>query len=116
MVKGGSALVADIEVDAVRQEVLRLEREVLDDQVQLRVGVFDPRDRDVSDLLDELGQDGLDNVGPEVGLERQVALRVEQHVLDELLDVLAEADIERVLCQASVSSRHRSKGDGRTSA
>jgi hypothetical protein len=85
-----------LERDDVGQEVGALEDEVLDDEVDLLVGVLDAGDGDVADLLDERGKDLLADVVPELGLELERAVVVKEDVLGEPLPVLAKADVDGV--------------------
>jgi hypothetical protein len=57
-------IVVRLDLDDVREEVLALEREVLDDEIELVVGVLDARDGDVANLLDDRGEDNAADVLP----------------------------------------------------
>ena len=83
----------------VRQQIGRRERQVLDDEVELVVGVLDARDRDVAGLVDEGREDDRAQVLPEVLLVLQVAIAVEEQVLGELLPVVAELLVERIVAE-----------------
>lgn len=87
--------------DEVGEEVWSGEDEVLDDNVDRVVRVLGSWDGDVSDLSNERGQDNILDVLPESALEGEVALVVEEEVLGESLDVLAESDVERVVAEGS---------------
>lgn len=64
-------VVVGLELDDVGEKVGSLEDEVLDDEVDLLVGVLDSRDGDVSDLVDDRGENLVLQVFPEVGLKRK---------------------------------------------
>ena len=85
-------VVVGANLDDVGEEVATREHEVLDDDVEGIVGILDARDGDVADLVDDVGQDGVADVGPELRLEGETALGVEEKVLGEARPVLAEAD------------------------
>jgi hypothetical protein len=53
-----------------------LKDEVLNDEVDLLVGVLNPGDGDVADLVDERGKDLVLNVVPELGLEGEASVVV----------------------------------------
>lgn len=79
------------------RQLTTLENEVLNNKVNLLVGVFNSRDGDVTDGADEGGKDFLSDVVPEVGLEGKASVLIEENVLGELLPVLAESNVDRVL-------------------
>ena len=54
----------------------------------------------LTDLADDSGQDGIPDVVPKLGLECEVALGVEEQVLGESLNVVAESLVERVVGQS----------------
>ena len=76
--------------DHVGEEVPPGKGEVLDDQVERLVCVLDARDGDVSNLVDDAGQDDLANVQPELRLELETALAIEEKVLRETCPILAK--------------------------
>lgn len=71
-------------VGVLREQVLALKRQVLDDEIELVVRVLDPRNGDVSDLLSNLGEDDGTDIPPEIVLPGQLSLRVHQQVLHNL--------------------------------
>lgn len=73
-------IVVRLDFDDVREQVLALEGEVLDDEVELVVGVLDARNGDVADLVNEGGEDDTADILPERRLEGQAAVRVEQEI------------------------------------
>ena len=83
-----------LHTDEVGEEVASRERKVLDDEIECLVGVLDTRDGYVADLIDDTREDNLANVQPELGLELETALAVEQQILGEAGPVLSEADIQ----------------------
>ena len=85
-------VVVGADLDDVGEEVAARKHEVLDDNVERVVGVLDARDGHVANLVDNVGKDGVTDVGPELRLEGETALGVEEKVLGEARPVLAEAD------------------------
>ena len=79
-----------LHTDEVREEVVSGERKVLDDEIERLVGVLDTRDGYVADLIDDTREDNLANVQPELGLELETALAVEEQVPRKACPVLAE--------------------------
>lgn len=94
--------------DEVREEIASAEREIFDDEIQCVVGVLNARDGDVPDLMrmsmrqqldvytntypvDDRRQDDLADVHPELGLELECALAIEEQVLREACPVVSEA-------------------------
>jgi len=73
--------VVRFERDDVGEKILALESEVLNDQIESVVGVFDARDRDVTDLVDDSWQDNSANISPQMRFELQISLRVKQEIL-----------------------------------
>lgn len=73
-------IVVRLDLNNVWEQVLSLEGEVLDDEVELVVGVLDARDGDVANLLDDSREDDAADVLPERRLEGQAAVGVEQEV------------------------------------
>ena len=92
--------VHSFKLDDVGEEVRSREDEVLNDQVDLVIGVFCSWDGNVADLLDDSGEDDLSDIVPQLGLERQVALRVEEQVLGESLEIVAQSLVQRVIGQS----------------
>ena len=98
-----------LHADDVGEEVASGQRQILDDKVEYLVGVLNTRNRDVTDLaryrkhvpqtietsppylLDNARQNDFTNVHPQVGLELETALAVEQQVLREASPILTEA-------------------------
>jgi hypothetical protein len=95
-----------LHADEVRGEVAAGEYEILDDHVHRVVDVLHPRDGHVADLVDERRRDDGPDVAPEVGLELERTLRVEEEVVNETLPVLTEALVERVVTSAKSQRRH----------
>ncbi len=83
-------MVVRVHGDMIRQNVLGRQREVLDDKIDLLVGVLDARDGDVTQLVDEGREDLLTDVSPELGLEREVAVAVKEQVFRKLGEVVAD--------------------------
>jgi len=88
---------AHLDLEDVGEDVGRLERQVLDDEVDVLGRVLGARHRDVADLAEEGREDDRADVAPQVRLVRRVALRVQEQVGDERLDRLAEALVEAVV-------------------
>ncbi len=89
-------VVSDVHLDLRGQHVEQIDGKVLDDQVDLLVGVLDTGKGHETDVAEQLWKDRVTDVAPEVGLEGQVALRVEEEVLGDLGDVVTELAVERV--------------------
>jgi len=83
----------------VGQQVGGRQRQVLDHEIELIVSILDPRDRDVSSFVDERRQDDRPQVLPQMRLILQIAVAVEEEVLGELLPVVAELLVERVVAE-----------------
>ena len=83
----------------VGQQVGGRQRQVLDHEIELIVSILDPRDRDVSSFVDERRQDDRPQVLPEMRFVLQIAVAVEEEVLGELLPVVAELLVERVVAE-----------------
>ena len=90
-------VVSVLNLDDVGQQVGNLDVEVLDNDIELVVGVLCSWDGNVSDLSSYSWDDDLSEVVDEVRLVLQVAITVKSKVLDELLDVNTELLVERVL-------------------
>ena len=88
--------VVGFHADHVGEEVPPGEGEVLDDQVERLVRVLDARDGDVSDLVDNARQDNLADVQPELRLELETTLAIEEKVLRQACPVLAKPWSSRV--------------------
>lgn len=73
-----------------------MERQVLDDEVELIVGILDTRDGDVSDFLSDPREDDITDITPEVVLPGELAFRVHQKVLHELGPCIPVALVEWV--------------------
>lgn len=58
-------------------------------------------------MVDELRNDDVSDVAPEMGLELEVAIRSEEEILGEALPVLAEAVVERVVREGGEPSLDR---------
>jgi hypothetical protein len=86
-----------LNLDNVGDNVGSREDQVLDDQVDLVVRVLGSRNGDVTDSSNNLGENLGSNVLPQLGLEGEVALLVEEQVLGEPLDVVTETLVERVI-------------------
>jgi len=84
-------------LDDVGGQVGSLQDEVLDNKVDLVVRVFGSGNRDVSNVPDDRRKDDPSDVVQELGLVRQVTLRVEQQVLGQSLPVLAESSVQWVI-------------------
>jgi hypothetical protein len=83
-----------LDSDDVREQVAALEGEVLDDEVERVIGVLDTRDGNISDLLNESRHNDATDVVPELGLELERTLGVEEKVLSETSPVVAKALVE----------------------
>ena len=90
-------VVVDVHGDDVGEDILTREREVLEDEVDLLVGVFDARDRNVAQLLDEARDDLLTDIRPQCGFEFEIAFRVKEQVLRQLPKIVSEPDTRRVM-------------------
>ena len=82
--------VVGFHADHVGEEVQPGKSEVLNNQIERLVCVLDAWDGDVSDLVDDAGQDNFSNVQPELRLELETALAIEEKVLREACPVLAK--------------------------
>ena len=82
MVRTGIRAVLEVvvgaDLDDVGEEVAARKHEVLDDNVERVVGVLDARDGNISELIDERGQDLLTNITPKLRLELEVTIAVEE--------------------------------------
>ena len=83
-------MVVRVDADEVGEDVLARQREVLDDKVDLLVGVLNTRNGDVAKLVDERRQNLVADIAPELGLELETALAVEEQVPRKACPVLAE--------------------------
>lgn len=54
-----------------------MQGQVLDDKIQAVVGVFDPRNGDITNLFDDLWEDDFTNIVPQFRFELETALVVE---------------------------------------
>lgn len=79
------------------EEVRSLQSQVLDNQIQRVVGVFDTRDGDVSNFLDDGRKDDTANVSPKLRLEGQVAISIKEQILGEALPISREPVEERII-------------------
>jgi len=69
--------VVALDSDNIGEEIGSGKDEVLDDQINVVVGELGSRDGNVSNLLDESGEENVSDVVPQVRLEGEVTLRVE---------------------------------------
>jgi hypothetical protein len=92
-------MVVGLDLDNVGEEIAPLESEVLNDQVELVVGVFNAGDRNIANLVDEFGMDVLAYIRPYLRLELEGALLVVVMVLGETRPVLTEALVERIFTE-----------------
>lgn len=90
-------IVPVLNLDEIGQQVRDLDVEVLDDNVELVVGVLCSGDGQVADLRCDSGDNDVAQVVDEVRLVLEVSVAVKGKVLDELLDVDAKLLVERVL-------------------
>ena len=84
-------VVLGLELDDVREGVAAREYEVLDDEIEGVVRVLDARKGHVANLVDNCRQDGTTDIVPELRLEREASLAVEEEVLRETRPILPEA-------------------------
>lgn len=84
--------VVALEADNVGEEVGARKDKVLDNEINVRVRELGSGNGDVTNLLDEGGQENVSDVVPQVRLEGKVTLGVEEEVLGESLDVVTESD------------------------
>ena len=97
IVRREAKVVVNVNLDDVGPQVGALQDEVLDDQVNVLVRVLGSGNGHVANLLDQRGQDDPSNVVPQSGLELEVALRIEEQILDESLPVFAESLVQGVI-------------------
>jgi len=71
-----------------------LKRQVLDDEIELVVGILDTWDGDMSDLLSDSRKDDITDVTPEIVLPGQLAFRVHQKVSHEMRPGIPIAFVE----------------------
>jgi hypothetical protein len=86
--------------DIVQEEVSSSEREILYDQVERIIGILDPRNGDMPDLVNECRQDHFPEVHPELRFVLQTAFAVEKQIPGQASPVLAETNVERVLAHS----------------
>jgi hypothetical protein len=84
-----------LDANNVREEVGSGKDEVLDDKVDVGVGELGSGNRNVTNLLDESREENVSDVVPQVRLEGEVTLRVEEQVLGESLHVITQSTYQR---------------------
>ena len=89
-------MVVSVHGDDIGEQVAALESKVLDDEVQRFVRVLDAGNGDVANLRDELREDDSAHVIPEIGLELEGALAIEEKVASETGPVLAKLTVDLV--------------------
>lgn len=65
-------------------------------QARLKL-TFDSRNRDIANLRNDGRKNDTSHVVPEMVLVLQVAIRIHDEVFDQLLDILAQLNVQRVL-------------------
>jgi hypothetical protein len=83
--------VVALDSDNIGEEVGSGKDEVLDDQINVGVGELGSGDGNVTNLLDEGWEEYVSDVVPQVRLEGEVTLRVEEQVLGESLYVITQS-------------------------
>jgi len=90
-------VVASLDLEQVGEEVGSLEGKVLDDEVDVGRGVLGTRNGNVTDLLEEFGENDGSDILPEVRLVLEVTFRVEEEVGEESLDGFSETLVESIV-------------------
>jgi hypothetical protein len=85
------------EEDDVREEIPSRKSEVLNDEIACIVRVLDTRNWELSDFVDERGQEDFPGVIPELCLELETALAVEKQIFREPWPILAKTLVERIV-------------------
>lgn len=83
--------VVALDTDNVGEEVGSGKNEVLDDEINVGVGELGSGDGNVTNLPDEGREENVSDVVPQVRLEGEVTLRVEEQVLGESLYVITQS-------------------------
>jgi len=89
-------VVVRAKLQRVGSKVITLDDEVLNDGVDHGVAVFDTRDGDVTDVLEDGREDDVAQVLEKVGLEHSLAVLILTKVKEELVDRLSELLVLRV--------------------
>ena len=84
-----------LDSDNVGEEVGSGKDKVLDDEINVGVGELGSGDGNVTNLLDEGREENVSDVVPQVRLEGEVALRVEEQVLGESLYVITQSSYQQ---------------------
>jgi len=90
-----------LEGNDVGEEISALKGKVLDDKVKGIVGVLDARDGDISNLFNDLRQDNLADVVPELRFELETAFAVKEQVFGKAGPILSKALIQRIVTHSS---------------
>lgn len=73
-----------------------MKRQVLDDEIELIIGILDTRDGDMPDFMSDPREDDITDVTPEIVLPGEFAFRVHQKVLHKLRPCIPVALVEWV--------------------
>ncbi|KAI6767974.1 hypothetical protein HG530_005983 [Fusarium avenaceum] len=101
----GNLLAAPAEVvlagdlENVRSEVVTLKNKVLNDGIELRIGVLNSRDGDVSNVLEGSRKDDIPQVLEQMRLEDRLTILVVAKILEQLLERLGKGMVLSVLIE-----------------
>ena len=86
-------------LEDVREEVVTLNDQVLDDSINHRIGNFDTWDGDISSVLEDTRDDHIDKIFDQVRLECGLAIVVGTEIVEELLHRIGKSLVLWVLVE-----------------
>lgn len=101
----GNLLAAPAEVVLVSQlkdvgsKIVTLKNKVLDDGVELVIGVLDTRDRDVGNVLKDSGKDDISQIADQMRLEDRLAILIVAEISEQLLERVGKGLVLSVLVE-----------------
>ena len=90
-------VVITVNFEHIGKQIIRFNNEVLDHRIEVRIGHFDPRNRDITDIGKDLGEDDFQEIFTQILGDRDLAIFRDTNVLEQLFDGFRKGTVLHIL-------------------